>query len=844
MKRKAKVTQKKSSVRQSKLKSDSQSILRLGMPYLIFSLLVICFVTILQYYLVVSGPSAQKNKMFVDTALRSYVDSILVKLETSHDFIAEFAKQRQLVTAVIDRNAERVTEFEKLISNQVPYSLGVKIIYPDVLKQNLNSQPPITNAVLDLARTVARNKQVHPEVILPGKPEQFVAILAPVKNGDQVVGIVFLGLDRKLIDETIARVHSVPGYVEVLQTFYDHNQVVGKVGNAAFKSGAPFAFGSSKNSNWQVAFWPENLSEFSGKSEFFYFMVGVLVILGAAAAVNYYGLRVVQHQVKVDTGELAKLFLDQSSSFADAANRFKIDYFRDLMVTLARSEVKLGSGNSTPVKQESNDDESAGSPGKAPLTAALASDSGLEVEEVATSSKVQVPESIFRAYDIRGIVDKQLSPEVVREIGKAIGSEAFDRGEQKVVVARDGRLSGPTLLEALKEGLKASGRDVIDIGEVPTPVLYFATNYLDTRTGVMLTGSHNPSNYNGLKIVIAGETLAKENIQKLYKRIQQGELVSGSGSEESRNLVPDYLGQITADVALAQPLKVAVDCGNGVAGGVVPRLLQGLGCEVIGLYCDVDGNFPNHHPDPSKPDNLQDLIKMVKDEGCDIGLAFDGDGDRLGVVASDGTIIWPDRQMMLYAIDVLSRNPGADIIFDVKCTRHLPKVIASHGGRPIMWKTGHSLVKAKMKETGALLAGECSGHIFFKERWYGFDDALYTAARLLEILAGDVRSSAEVFEALPDSEATPELNVTISDTRKFEFVKKLANTGTFPNGRINTIDGIRVDFDDGWGLVRASNTTPCLVVRFEADDQQGLTRIKDMFREQILAIDSSLQVPF
>jgi phosphomannomutase/phosphoglucomutase len=459
-------------------------------------------------------------------------------------------------------------------------------------------------------------------------------------------------------------------------------------------------------------------------------------------------------------------------------------------------------------------------------------------------AQVQVPESIFRAYDIRGIVDQQLSPEVVREIGKAIGSEAFERGEQKVVVARDGRLSGPTLIEALKEGLMASGRDVVDIGEVPTPVLYFATNYLDTRTGVMLTGSHNPANYNGLKIVIAGETLAQEGIKKLYQRIQQGEFVSGSGSEESRNLVPDYLGQITADVALAQPLKVAVDCGNGVAGALVPRLLQGLGCEVIGLYCDVDGHFPNHHPDPSKPENLQDLIKMVKDEGCDIGLAFDGDGDRLGVVASDGTIVWPDRQMMLYAIDVLSRNPGADIIFDVKCTRHLPKVIASHGGRPIMWKTGHSLVKAKMKETGALLAGECSGHIFFKERWYGFDDALYTAARLLEILAGDVRSSAEVFEALPNSLATPELNVTISDTRKFEFVKKLANNGTFPNGRINTIDGIRVDFDDGWGLVRASNTTPCLVVRFEADSQASLDRIKDMFRQQILAIDSSLQVPF
>ncbi|NVJ58942.1 MAG: phosphomannomutase/phosphoglucomutase [Gammaproteobacteria bacterium] len=470
--------------------------------------------------------------------------------------------------------------------------------------------------------------------------------------------------------------------------------------------------------------------------------------------------------------------------------------------------------------------------------------SGMEVSSSDEQGPVEVSPSIFRAYDIRGIVDKHLSADVVREIGKAIGSEAFDRGEQKIVVARDGRLSGPTLIEALKEGLKASGRDVVDIGEVPTPILYFATNFLDTRSGVMLTGSHNPSNYNGLKIVIAGETLAEDGIRNLYKRIKQGEFVSGKGTEETRNLVPDYLGQITSDVALAQPLKVAVDCGNGVAGAIVPRLLQGLGCEVVGLYCDVDGNFPNHHPDPSKPENLKDLIEMVKSEEADVGLAFDGDGDRLGVVTSDGTIIWPDRQMMLYAIDVLSRNPGADVIFDVKCTKHLPKVIASHGGRPVMWKTGHSLIKAKMKETGALLAGECSGHIFFKERWYGFDDALYTAARLLEILAGDVRSSTEVFESLPNAEVTPELNVPISDSRKFDFVKKLSKLGQFPKGQVITTDGIRVDFDDGWGLVRASNTTPNLVIRFEADSQEGLNRIQELFRDQIMAIDSSLQLPF
>jgi phosphomannomutase/phosphoglucomutase len=841
VKRKAQVQQK---TKADKVKSEKtfapvgvQSVLKISLPYLVFSLLIIVLVAILQYYFVVSGPSAQKNAMFVDTALRSYVDSILVKLDTSRDFLKEFAKNRQVVTAVAEKDLQRISEFEKLVTAQIPYAQGVKVLFPDQLREDTSATPLVSYAVVDLASKVAKSVEVQPEVISPGTPQQYVAILAPIKTGDKVIGIALLGLDRKVIDNTISKIHTVPGYIEVHQVFYDTKRLVAKEGNPAFKDGNPFAIGKNTTSNWEVAFWPQNVSEFSGQSELIYFALGVVVILGVSAGVNFIGLRTLQHDIKADIGELAKLFLGSSDSKSDPASRFKINFFRDLIITLSRNNINLADGISTAPAVPSAD--VAAKVGKS-----SSSDSGLQVESLSPHQPIKIPESIFRAYDIRGIVDNQLTPDVVREIGKAIGSEAFDRGEQKVVVARDGRLSGPQLIDALKEGLKSSGRDVIDIGEVPTPVLYFATNYLDTRSGVMLTGSHNPANYNGLKIVLAGETLAQKDIQQLYRRISQGEFVSGQGSEESKNLVPDYLGQITADVALAQPLKVAVDCGNGVAGGLVPRLLQGLGCEVIGLYCDVDGNFPNHHPDPSKPDNLKDLIKMVKNEQADIGLAFDGDGDRLGVVSSDGSIIWPDRQMMLYAIDVLSRNPGADIIFDVKCSRHLPKVISSHGGRPVMWKTGHSLIKAKMKETGALLAGEQSGHIFFKERWYGFDDALYAAARLLEIIAGDVRSSEEVFGALPNGLVTPELNITISDTRKFEFIKKLQRVGDFPNGKVNQTDGIRVDFDDGWGLVRASNTTPCLVARFEADTQSSLERIQDMFRQQILAIDSSLQVPF
>ena len=452
--------------------------------------------------------------------------------------------------------------------------------------------------------------------------------------------------------------------------------------------------------------------------------------------------------------------------------------------------------------------------------------------------------SIFRAYDIRGIVGETLSRDVAYELGRAIGSEAYFRGEQTVVVGRDGRLSGPELSEALIRGLKSTGRDVKNIGDVPTPVLYFAAQNLGTNSGVMVTGSHNPANYNGFKIVLAGETLSEGGIQELRRRIESGDLLTGDGNVEKVNVLADYEARVTADIQLARGLKVVLDCGNGVAGAVAPALITALGCEVIELYCEVDGNFPNHHPDPSKPENLSSLIKAVTHNGADIGLAFDGDGDRLGVVTSQGAIIWPDRLMMLYAADVLSRNPGAQIIYDVKCSRNLAQVILENGGEPLMWQTGHSLIKAKMKETGALLAGEMSGHIFFKERWFGFDDALYAGARLLEILSNDSRSTAEIFAELPDSLNTPELNVPMQEGEPVAFMDKLRRDANFDDAHISTIDGIRVEFDHGWGLVRASNTTPCLVLRFEADDELALHNIQEAFRREMLAVNPALGLPF
>lgn len=455
------------------------------------------------------------------------------------------------------------------------------------------------------------------------------------------------------------------------------------------------------------------------------------------------------------------------------------------------------------------------------------------------------PASIFRAYDIRGIVDDTLTDAGVKGIGRAIGSEARARGETRVVVARDGRLSGPRMLAALTRGLNAAGCDVVDIGMVPTPVLYFATHILDdTTSGVMVTGSHNPPDYNGFKIVLAGETLAGEAITDLHRRLEQGDLSEGQGSLSQTDVREAYLDRIINDVRLARPLKAVVDCGNGVAGELGPALISRLGVDTIPLFAEIDGTFPNHHPDPGKPENLEDLIREVKRSGADIGLAFDGDGDRLGVVTPQGKLIYPDHLMMAFAEDMLQRNPGAQVIFDVKCTGNLARVINEAGGTPEMWRTGHSLIKARMKETGALLAGEMSGHIFFKERWLGFDDGLYAAARLLEILSRQDLDADAFFARFPQDIGTPELNITVTDDNKFDLVARLAREGDFgDDGVKTTLDGIRVDYPDGWGLCRASNTTPVLVLRFEGRDQASLERIRQRFAEALHKIDPELELP-
>jgi phosphomannomutase/phosphoglucomutase len=454
------------------------------------------------------------------------------------------------------------------------------------------------------------------------------------------------------------------------------------------------------------------------------------------------------------------------------------------------------------------------------------------------------PKEIFKAYDIRGIVGKTLTSEIVEAIGHAIGSEAVARKQHSIAIGRDGRLSGPGFAQALARGIRKSGINVIDVGMVATPMTYFAAYQLKTDCAVMITGSHNPPDYNGLKMVLAGETLSGETIQKLRQRIEQNDLTHGAGSYSQYDIAPEYLARIVGDIKLARPLKITVDCGNGVAGDFAAKLYRGVGCSVTEMFCEVDGNFPNHHPDPSDPHNLQDLIAALRDNDSELGLAFDGDGDRLGVVTKDGKIIFPDRQLMLFAADVLSRNAGAEIIFDVKSTRNLFSWIREHGGKPTLWKTGHSLVKAKMRETGALLAGEMSGHVFFKERWYGFDDGLYAGARLLEILSKESDPSATL-NALPDAVCTPELHIHTAEGVNHSLIAQLQKEARFTEARdIITIDGLRVEYADGFGLMRPSNTTPVIVLRFEADDAAALKRIQDDFRRVLLKAAPDLTLPF
>lgn len=749
-----------------------------------------------------------------------------------------------------------VADAEASLSQALPGVVDVHLFPYDQIPRTASDRGLLGFAGLELLRRAESGGQLHPDAF-PRDNRWLIQMATPVRNpvSKAVTGSLLVIFDAVQLRPLLQVSNTDLGGQLAL------TQNVGGTSRAVVSNGSGSGAAVTRtlaNPDWAVAYTPASQPAAPVDTVLVAILVGVPVLLaailvfvllgGAQRGLRQDATALMQWAHKVFGGERVKLpslQWDMMASTGEVLFRLSqvVDKRIAKAVDMARPKKPAGAqapaaAEDEPLFQDKDMPEIDMLDGDEDVLGFGSGDDtlfGADTPDVAEAAApaVALSPDIFRAYDIRGIVGETLSAEVVQVIGRAIGSEAVERGLDTLCVGYDGRHSSPELAEALARGIMATGCNVIHVGAVPTPVLYFATQELQTGSGVMVTGSHNPANYNGLKIMLGGETLSGEAIEKLYQRTQTGDFASGQGSQSSEDIRRAYLDRIVGDIAVAAPLKVVVDAGNGIAGELAPMLIEELGCEVVPMYCEVDGDFPNHHPDPGKPANLTDLIARVKEEKADIGLAFDGDGDRLGVVTNSGKIIWPDRLLMLFARDVVSRNPGADVLYDVKCSRRLAGVISEAGGRPIMWKTGHSLMKAKMKETGALLAGEMSGHIFFGERWYGFDDGLYSAARLLEILGIEDRHSDEVFDDFPEDISTPELNVEVTESSKFGIIDRLGQDGQFGDGNISTIDGIRVDYADGWGLCRASNTTPVLVLRFEAETEQGLDRIKGIFREQL-----------
>ena len=772
-----------------------------------------------------TAAAEQERQEAVLAAARSVAANVSREMTRETRALAKLFDEGELAALLLgdDQGARAARERDIAASHDIV--LLARLIKTGTGSPDLSAKPPLGYAAIQMmGESEKSGKAPPPEALLFGSDDQHILTLWRMDAGDTLAGHLVLALDVSLLPEILSRVSVPDGYTELTQSSGGGKPLVlASGGDPGMRQGLAAVRAKVGGTPWRVTFWPGGRL---APPEPLIDLPDWVIPAIAGALVVIIVLVVVLRQRARARVEAAAGEADRQRKLEAAAKR-----------ATAKAAAKAAAGGAGAESAEGV--EAAYAALDTPPT-----ESGIVVEEQAGA--MTMPAEIFRAYDVRGIVEEGLSADVVRQIGRAIGAEAYERGQQTIVVGRDGRNSGPELQEALIEGLRATGRDVIDVGRVPTPVLYFATHYMNTGSGVMVTGSHNPPEYNGLKIMLGGDTLFGDDIQELRKRAEGGDFPSGKGNLQSMEVVDEYVRRVCEDVpvALGNSFRVVVDCGNGVAGEVAPKLLRALGHDVVELFCEVDGNFPNHHPDPSDPANLTQLIGTVKQENADLGFAFDGDGDRLGVVDTDGRIIWADMQMMLFAKDVLGRNPGADIVFDVKCSNRLAKVIKQLGGKPVMWRTGHSYIKSKLKESGAPLAGEMSGHIFFQDRWYGFDDAIYSAARMLEILMAFKKSPTQVFSKLPAGVSTPELRVDMKEGEQVTLVAKLVKAEGFANGKRTTIDGLRVDFADGWGLVRASNTTPSLVMRFEADNKEALARIQGEFKKAVIALDPNLKLPF
>ena len=763
----------------------------------------------------------------------------------------QLSKEPGLVNLFNRGDQKSLNAAAKVIHGRLPEATSVRMLLPGVNELDTSQVPHLGYAdLLELRKAEEPGGgQVPLEVLAFNRPNEHFNRIYPIvdkSKGNKVVGLMVVHYQVKLIQQVLNKVGGVTGKVEIQQGVGPKALALARIGDFG---GSSILRAGIAGTNWSVTYSPVDAGAIEGLANWIPILIfagsGVLIVL----IVSWMLFKKFGNAFRRDQATMLHLVKDLVRRRMQLSYPLQVKDFKDMRDVL----VEMGREFAATAPVQEVKKPMAASTGSVDSAADPIYQTGqFEVVELAEDEAAQtktigrIPDSIFRAYDIRGVAGEELSRDVMFELGRSFGSEAFEQGQQVVAVARDGRKSSPELFQSFCKGLVESGRDVIDVGMVPTPVLYFAAEQLASGAGAMITGSHNPAEDNGLKMMLAGESLTGAALSAIRQRVETSNYLSGQGAVRQTDVIGDYIAKATGGVQIARPFKVVIDCGNGVGGVIAKRLYQAIGCEVTVLYEDVDGDFPNHHPDPCVPENMQDLQAAVRQQKADIGLAFDGDADRLGVVDGEGRIIWPDLQMMLFAVEVLRENAGAAVVFDVKCTRNLPRVIKKAGGKPVMARTGHSFLQAKMKETGALLGGELSGHLIFRDRWFGFVDALYGGIRMLQLLARDQqkRSPTEILAGLPEIASTPELRLDMQQGEPQKFMDKLLNSAPMADGKITDIDGLRVDFKEGWGLVRASNTTASLVLRFEAENKQALEHIQDTFRLKLLSIDPELNLPF
>lgn len=759
---------------------------------------------------------AEHNSRIAASNVANYIHSVYERL-------AFFTKSSSLRSALMHNDTVGFYENNNALKNSFPQAEAIRIFMLDEAKIDLGGDPPLRFSELDIIQKAQRREVIIPEALNVGGG-WVINVVVPVPADDQkpVVGTILITLPIEDLYKNLQLGLGDSGRISLFQTFGGKPRLMGAFGEGNIYKAQHM---DVPNSPWRVEFTASKRLYSATQIDFTFLLlvggIGSLVSMSLFAFVGLtIGRRIHNRQLAIlQTRE--KMGRNFEGSESDSS-----DSYQDILnVRISEEDEDLLGIDDVDTDSVEDDLDIDGMPNH---------------ESVLTEK--DVPPHIFRSYDIRGIVDSEVNKNLALLVGKALGSEALEKGESALIVARDARLHSPLLVENLIRGIMDAGCNVINVGTVPTPLMYFAAEVLEkTSSGVMVTASHNGAEYNGFKVVMNGHPRTQKSMKAMYEKILSQDFRRGIGQEEKVDIIEQYIETIFSDVALAGDVRIVIDAGNAIAGKIAPRLFEELGCEVIPLYCDLDGSFPNHGPDPSIAENLQDLIRKVQEEKAHLGVAFDGDGDRVAVVTPKGNIIWADRLLMLFAKDILSRNPGADVVFDVKSSRQLNSVISSHGGRPIMWKTGHAPMRAKVAETGALLGGEFSGHIFIKDRWYGFDDGMYAAARLIEIVSLRDETLDEIFGEFPSQCITPEIRIPIEEGEKFTLIQKLIAKGDFSDAKIVSIDGLRVEYPYGWGLVRASNTAAELTLRFEAETEEQIHNLKAMFTREIHKLDNSIQ---